>query len=261
MLGYRVVIVSDDREWADRAVRVSAGIGQVPEKLGWSEATTLSGPPPALVLDVDPGAQAILAILERWAKDVWYTVCITSLRPTHGTWATHQRLQALGYRHFVYGRTDDSFLDDLRLKVQRIIDDRCWLVPQAVHALRCQDATVVEALSVAVIIAPGATTLERWARELGLTSVRGLERLFRTCRVARPASVFQWLRLACVIEFAVHQSTRPSREELAGRFGYASGDYLGKRASALTGFPLGKLLTLGLDAYFESMSARVALES
>ena len=83
--------------------------------------------------------------------------------------------------------------------------------------------------------------------------------MFGECRVRNPATVFQWLRLARVIEFAVHRPTRPTRDELARLFGYGSGDYLGKRAKALTGLALGSLLSFGLDAFFELMATRLAI--
>jgi hypothetical protein len=186
-----------------------------------------------------------LSILERWAADAWYPLCVVSLRPDPGSWEAEKRLATVGYRRFLHTSRHESYFEEMEATVRSVIDERSWLVPRAARAVGCTDAAVVEALALAVIIAPEATTVERWAREHGLSSARGLETLFRKCRVCNPAAVYQWLRLARVVDFAERPAKRPTRDELARAFGYGSGDYLGRRAKAVTDQPLGKLVSLG----------------
>ncbi|NIR43842.1 MAG: hypothetical protein GWN51_05560 [Gemmatimonadetes bacterium] len=183
-----------------------------------------------------------------------------SLQPVSGAWETHQHLEALGYRRILHTADHAAYEEELRSTVQQVIDERAWLVPRAARAVGCADPAVVEALSLAVIIVPEVRTVDRWAEKYGLKSARGLEALFRRCRVTNPAAVFQWLRLARVVEYAVHQAKIPTRNELAERFAYGSEDYLGRRAKALTGHSLGRLLALGLEPFFELMETRLSAD-
>lgn len=260
MPGYRATIVSDDREWANRAIQVCHDGGAVPEWTDWSEVDAIHDPPAALILDVQPGAEDVLRTLERWATNAWYPVCIISLRPISGAWETQQHLETLGYRRIQHTADHAGYEEELRSTVQQVIDDRAWLVPRAVRAVGCADPAVVEALRLAVIIVPEVSTIERWAEIDGMKSGRGLETLFRRCRVTNPAAIFQWLRLARVVEYAVRQANRPTRKELAERFGYGNEDYLGRRAKTLPGSALGRLLTLGLDSFFDLMAARLGAD-
>ncbi len=260
MVRYQAFIVSDDLAWSERTARACAEIGMIPEHLSWSEASTVESPPAVLTPDVDPAQVGELLILERWARRVWCPICIVSLRAMKGASECQSRLQAVGYRNFVYTASDAPDFAEFQSQARRLLEERCWLVPLAARALGCSHPAVVEALSLAVVIAPEAQTVDRWAREMGLRSRRPLEELFAACHVRNPARVFQWLRLARVVDFAAHQPKRPTRDELATRFGFGSGDYLGKRAKAITGRALGPLLSLRIDSFFELMAMRLSLE-
>lgn len=133
------------------------------------------------------------------------------------------------------------------------------LVVRAADALGCHDAPVVRALEAAVRMIPEHHTVSSWAREMELEHRQSLHELFTDRGLPPPKEVLDHMRLARLAVFAAGANEAPTRDELACRFGYSSGDYLGKTAKRCLRMTLGTLLEQGPRAALDHL-ARVAAE-
>ena len=128
------------------------------------------------------------------------------------------------------------------------------LLPLVVRALGVADARVARACR-GILSAPEvATTVEGWARALGYSCAQTVEAQFRPHGIP-PLRLLGWLRLLSVVDWAAEFVRRPTREEIAGRFRYRSGDSFGRHVKELSGRTAVEALEAGSDAVLQRIRA------
>ncbi len=247
-------VVSDRAAWTDSAVEVCRMLDCLAECWQWSEARALSDPADTLLLDVTGPFAKRRLLLEKWAARAWQPVCLVSLAPEPGAAEFRSWLNSLRYRRVLLTGTRRAYWRELRSSLQAILDSRAKLVPEVAKVLDCYDPAVIEALSVALLLIPERRTVNSWAMELGFRSRQQLEALFADRALPSPKTIFDWLRLVRVVEFAGGSGRQQTRDELARVFRYPSGDYLGKRCKELTGLPLRRLVNGGVEGTLRILS-------
>lgn len=242
----RVSIVSDEADWTREALRRCLELdGVAPERVGWPEAGRLTKPPAALVVRAGRGVREVEPDpFETWAGRAWQPLTIVSLAPVPGAAELSRRLEALRFRSTLWHGTAEAW-ERVEPRLAELIARPVWIVPALADALEVRDPRVVEALSVAVLRQPEKLSIPRWAGAAGLVGYRDLEGLFSRRGLPPPKRVLEWVRLISVVEHGRTAAGTWTRERLARRFGYSSADYLGRRAKALSGRSLGRLLTAG----------------
>jgi hypothetical protein len=256
--GRYVALVTDSNPWADRALEELSANGMIYERLDWGKAVSLEEPAEGMVVDVTPPFESRLQFLRTRASRAWQPTCICCLTPEFGVTDVMVELGNLGYSTVLPTSMRNHDWQEVRCQLDLILKKKAWLVPQIAGALDCYDLPVVEVLEAALNILPAHTTVNAWVRELGLPRRQTLESLLAERGLPRPKEILEWLRLARVIEFSHACCARPTRNQLAEEFQYATGDYLGRRAKKLTGRTLGTLLGTGVGGTLEIMAERRA---
>jgi AraC-like DNA-binding protein len=120
------------------------------------------------------------------------------------------------------------------------------LLPLVMLALGVTDPRVAEACRRILQQPDGATTVTGWARVLGYRSRHTLGARLRPMGI--PAlPLLQWLRLLAAVDWAEASSDLPTRQAVAARFGYASGDSFGRHVKKVTGRTVVELIEAGPD--------------
>ena len=202
----------------------------------------------ALVADIEAVSDEVLAAFDLWAGQAWQPLCVVSLEaaPDAARFVSHLRDRAFDRIVPVQG----GFVGPLRSALRDVLASDAWIAVHAAQALECNDPVVVRALAMGLDLLPQHHTVTRWARVLGCARRQDLEAMFASRGLSPPKAVLDRLRLARLIHWAGTTRPTPTRDELAARFGYSSGDYLGKRAKVLTGAALGRLVREGAVAIF-----------
>jgi hypothetical protein len=252
-----VVIITDCDSWADRALEGLFGNGTICERLDWGNAASIEEPADAMLLDITPPFGPRSRLLRTWATRAWQPVCLCCLAPTFGAADLAVELDSLGYSIVPPTATRNHDWQEVRSRLNLTVERRVSLVPQVARVLACRDLAVIEVLEAAFRILPTRTTVDAWRRELGLSGRQTLASFLAKRDLPPPKELFEWLRLACVVDFAQRSYEKPTRDLLAEKFRYANGDYLGRRAKELTGEPLGTLLAVGLDRVLAIMAERL----
>jgi len=94
---------------------------------------------------------------------------------------------------------------------------------------------------------PGGRTVTRWARSAGFRRRQELAALCAELGLPQPKAILDAIRITRAAHAACSRPVS-TRDQLAQRFGFSSGDYLGKRARALTGLSFGRLVHAGAAA-------------
>lgn len=238
------VLVSDRARWIQDAGQACRAISAIPEHETWKSAAGRTEPGSALVLDVTNPFDPKRDQLRRWARRAWQPLCVLCVSPQRGATELMSWASRVGYRYTVHGDALKEYCADLDTHLRNLIENCVWLVPELAAKFECHSPPIVDALAEACLMIPRHTTVDYWARELGLPGRRNLEELFACHDLPKPKIVLDWLRLLRAVEHGVAER-EATRGELAKAFGYASGKYLGRRAQQLTGQPLCKLLEMG----------------
>lgn len=240
-----VVVCTDRDDWAVRAVEACLRVDAIPERTVWARVTALADPPAALLLDAQPPLTTKYRMFDAWARDAWQPVCVVSVSPALGVTEFTDKLDALCYRYVLQAAYLDEHWQTLASDLRGRVDACARLVPHIARATSCFELPIVVALWKALGLIPELRSVQRWARQLGMSRREELEGTFAAYRFPPPKTMLEWLRLLRVIDAGQHSERRISRNALARAFRYSSGDYLGRRAKALTGFSLGELLAHG----------------
>jgi hypothetical protein len=252
-----VAIITDCDSWADRALEGLFGNGTICERLDWKSAASIEEPADGMLLDITPPFGPRSRLLHTWATRAWQPVCLCCLAPTVGAADLAVELDSLGYSIVPPTATRNHDWQEVRSLLNLTVESRVSLVPQVARVLACRDLAVIEVLEAAFRILPTRTTVDAWRRELGLSGRQTLASFLAKRDLPPPKELFEWLRLACVVDLAQRSHEKPTRDLLAEKFRYANGDYLGRRAKELTGEPLGTLLAVGLDGVLAIMAERL----
>jgi hypothetical protein len=250
-------VVSDREEWVERACEVCRAVHTIPEMETWRTVLTHRGPVAALVLDVTSPLEMKRERLPRWTTLGRQAVSVLCVAPHRGAADLISWARRMGYRRILQGSSIEQYCDDLQAKLGQVIDNRAWLVPEVARAVACFEPVVVEAISVAITLLPKHTTVTCWAKELDLERRQELEGIFAHHGLPGPKTILDWLRLLRVVEYADGLKRRPTRDDLARRFGYSDGRHLGRRAKELSGHPLGQLLNGGLEGSLQALRANL----
>ncbi len=250
----RVLVVSDRDRWSDRAAQIAADLDAVAERQRWATAGRATRPPASMVVDVQPPFSPRKTSLTKWARWGWQPVCLVSLATEPGAARFADLLYAVGYRSVLLDSARGSYWRRLASTMQEILQRRAVLVALVAKALRSGEPCVVEALSVAWHLLPRRRTVEDWAAALGMARRQQLEVSFAKRGLPFPKKVLEWLQLLQVVDFARRSAESPTRDALAYRFNYPSGDYLGRRAKYLTGESFGRLVAEDIEQVLARMS-------
>lgn len=251
-----IIVVSDQPAWQRRVGQVGRDLGLVPELVRWSEGPMPRRPLAAIFADLAAPFGEKVRHGVRWTSRCAQPVTLVSVQSAPGAAETVARLEHAGFAHVIVDGAGEDFSDAVADLVQALVAAATYLAPALARRLGTKDPRVLEALTAALRGIPRVRTVTRWADAVG-TEARRLEILFNRRRLPPPRHVLAWLRLGRVVDWALRQKNRPTRDELARRFRYGDGRYLGKVATRLTGLPLGQLLDGGLAEFDRAMRERL----
>lgn len=250
-----ISLVSDSRDWTIAAVRQCVNLNVVPEIVRWRSANIVAQPGHALLADLRQPFDVKSRVLSQWADAALQPVCIISITPEFGSAAVVIDASQLGFQ-VVHNTHDDFYWNQLRPALLAVLDSSAYLVPRIASVLGCSDGQVVEALTVAFSMSPSRMGVAGWANELGIRR-RELATTFQVRRLPMPGEILPWIRLARVVDYA-HHNRSITRRDLARRFSYGNGDFLGKRARAMTGMAFRALVADGVHVVFRCMAHWIA---
>jgi len=247
--------VADCGDWAEAAVELCHRQGARPEVLSWSDAERLDGPLGALLLQRSTvRGDPRLELFEAWGRRAWQPFCVTSYAPVRGAARLEAFLDGLGFTHVLRCDLSSGYWAALRTALNRVLDRRAWLVTWLAEMLESRDPAVVRALAALVLADDPIITVRRWARSQGM-GYREFETLAADHGLPSPKRLLDRTRLAIAVTHASIDGNT-SRDEVARRLRYSSGDYLGRQAKRLTGRPFGALVRRGVTATIGDLLAR-----
>ncbi len=236
-------LITDRAAWADAIEDRCARFDLVIERWSWHARPPTPPPYRVFLLDIARRSPAVSRVVSRLAEFAWQPLCIVSVAPVPGAVSLVSRLDDMAFDHVLSIRDRPSYWDAVRDDVDAVLRGDGWLLPLAAQALSCHEPAVLRALMRLLEPMPGARTVTRWANTLQLRR-QDLGTLFAVHGLPSPKAVLDLVRLARVT-YASSERPQLSRDELARRFGYSSGDYLGKRAKQLTGCAFGQVVAAG----------------
>lgn len=243
-----VFLVSDRTDWVDGAIEVCRDLAVAPECLTWDDSGSVGDLGCALVADVVTEAGERTAAIELWAARAWQPLCVLSLIPTLGAGSLYQRFQRLGYRRIVPVNGLPSYWQCIRGNVRAVLNGPSRLIPMIAEWYYCYEPKILSTLTVAADLADEVRTVQGLSRALGFERPTELRKLFAHSGCPPPKEVLERLRLALAVEYARTRDPRPTRDEVAQRFKYSSGVYLGRHSRRLTGLSFGSLVEFGPSA-------------
>lgn len=240
-----VTVVTDGGPWSGTVLEVCDALGVVAETTPWSHAGDDVDPGRAIVAEIPSFNAAVVATLRTWSRRAWQPMSVLSVAQRPGRGALIGTLRDLGYGRIIERRGESAAAQAVRSELRSVLESGAWLIPRAANALRCQDTALVRALEAALQMIPRHHTVTSWAALLEFHHRQALHELFAERGLPPPKDILDHLRLARVAHFAARTTPKPTRDALAARFGYSSGDYLGKSAKRRLGITLGDLLESG----------------
>jgi len=248
----RVCVVADAHDWADASVQLCERLGARPEILGWDDAEALRGPVGAILLQMGrPGEERQLELLRSWSVRCWQPLCVVSCAPVRGMARVEAFLDGLGYVNLFHDRRGHDYWDDLRRSVDRVLDRHAWVVARVADSLDAREPIVVRALASLVLADDPIVTVRRWAGRQGM-DYREFEALTVDHGLPNPKRLLDSVRMALAVVYACLDD-HASREQLARRLHYSSGDYLGRQAKRLSGLPFGTLVERGVGGTIDTL--------
>lgn len=251
----RVVLVSDDEGWAERAGGMAQKLGAQWETRAWAEAAALQGPVGALVARVGSAGADVEHAFVRWAGQAWQPLTLVWLPPVRRAAKVAHLLDELHYGsrfHEVTSRGPDG---ELETGLARILERGGWIVPRFASALGWSaEPFLVHVLSLPLLATVPPTSVEAWRRAAGNLSYAEFEQLFYLHGAPPPKRVLDPLRIAGAAVWAAAQKRVPERSWLASHLGYASEHYLGRRVKQLSGLTAGELVRLPVDRVMEALT-------
>lgn len=251
----RVVLVSNDSTWTSRMLDLVPARAVVAEASTWIEAARVTGPVGALVCHIDrPRAlsETITRACEHWSSLAWQPCTLTWIASRPGAARIRAVLDRHGFRvvctsEFTLSRNDDTEPWD---EVRTRLDAAPWIVPLLAQRLSwSHDPRLVEILS-APVLGHDISTVRAWGRGVRLSygELAGLCRRHGACP---PKQLLDVVRLAAGLARVQANGRRVTRDRLASRLGYSSGNYLGRRVKTLCGCTVGDLIGMPLMGALE----------
>jgi hypothetical protein len=246
----RVVLVSEDPNWIAGTLDSLSAKTVLAEAVGWTEAVRLAGPIGAMVCHIDRPrllADVILRAYEHWSTLAWQPCTLTWVAPRPGAARIraallHHGFQAISTPEFSLSRDDNASTWDV-LKTR--LDSAPWIVAHFAQRLGWnRNPRLIEILS-APVLRRDVSTVQAWARSVGL----GYDELADVCHAhgaCRPKQLLDVVRLSAELARVNANGCRATRDLLAKRLAYSSGNYLGRRVKKLSGRTLGDLMTMPL---------------
>ena len=237
-----VRIVSDRSVWRERLSQHCEELGVFFEHLEWAEFAGIAGVFHSLCLDISSQFESRLRFLEESAKRSWQPMTVVSLFPGLGSAGVKERTSTLGFFKPVLEVQNEQYWEQIRTALRQLLERDGWIVAMVLSFLRCNSPEVLEVLWTATdqSVEPTVEDVTRLLRE----TPDDLRERFAKHGLPAPKTVLQWQRLARAVAIAQsHQNW--SRDQVARKLGYGTGDYLGKRAVFLTRLSFRKLVQLG----------------
>lgn len=219
--------------------------------LSWSDAEDLGGPLGAILAEIDRPGKRRFVLFRMWSGRAWQPLCVVSCAPVRGMARLESFLDEMGFPHVFHDEVGTSYWTDLQASLDRVLERRAWLVNLFADALDSRDPKVVRALATLVLADNPIVTVRRWASHQGM-GYRELEDLTSDRGLPSPKHLLDRVRMGLAVVYACVDHN-PSREELARRLRYSSGDYLGRQAKRLTGLPFGVLVHRGVPATMRAL--------
>jgi hypothetical protein len=211
----------------------------------WGNTPVAQGRPYRVLLaDVTRAVDPVVAELGGFAEHAWQACTVVSVTGSPGAADLVRELRRLGFRRIVMERNRHTYWATLRRHIETVRRGDGWLLPVFCRVLPCSDARIRRAVATLLDPLPCGRTVTRWARHAGFRRRQELAALCCDAGLPPPKTMLDAIRLARATHAA---RMRPglTRDQLAQRFGFSSGDYLGKRARALTGQSFGRLIRVG----------------
>ena len=249
----RIVLVSEDSTWISSMLHSLPARTDVGEGASWSEAMRLTGPIGAMVCHIDRPRfleESILRAYEHWSTLAWQPCTLTWMASRPGA----AKIRATLDRHcfqvtctpeFSLSRDDNADAWDV---LDNRLDSAPWIVPYFAQRLGwIQDPRLIGILSVPVLRSD-VSTVRKWRRSVRLTYAEFAD-LCQENGCCRPKRLLELVRLGAELARVRANGRRMTRDRMAERLGYSSGNYLGRRAKLLSECTLGDLMTMPvLDA-------------
>ncbi len=251
-----VIVVGGHDAWIGRVVELAAAAGAIPEVVGPDLLRRRLIPhASAVVVHMAPPYERELALLDSWARFGWQPAVLPSLAPDHGSSGGVESLLRAGYEpHYETGTP--RYWRGVECALKRMLESATWLAPALAAGSGCFHGTFLRALRTLVLLPAPTVDVRRWAASL-CVGRQQLYQLFDSMNAPRPGAAIAWLKLFRVVDYRSRIRPVTRRSELARRFGYGNGDYLGKRAKLLTGKSLGELVRKGNREFFLLMLRRL----
>jgi len=245
----RIVLVSEDSTWISSMLDSLPARTGVAEGVTCTEATRLTGPIGAMICHIDRPrslAESVLRAYEHWSTLAWQPCTLTWLAPRPGAARIRATLGRLGFPtictpEFSISRDDKAHAWDI---VATRLDTAPWVVSHFAQRLGWTDPHLIEILSVPVL-RPDVSTVREWGRSVRL-SYGELADVCREHGCGRPKRLLELIRLGAELARVSASGRRVTRDLMAKRLGYSSGDYLGRRVKLLSECTLGDLMTMPL---------------
>lgn len=254
----RIVLVSEDSAWRSAMLASLPARAGVAEGVTWTEAVELSGPIGAVVCHIDRPrslAESVLRAYEHWSTLAWQPCTLTWIAPGLGAAKVQaalrrQRFPVICTPEFSLDRDDHAGPWDV---VGTRLDAAPWVASHFAQRLGwTRDLRLVEILAVA-LLRQDACTVREWARSVKL-SYGELADVCRENGCCRPKRLLELVRLGAELARVRANGRRVTRDLMAERLGYSSGNYLGRRIKLLSGHTLGDLMSMTLMDALEILS-------
>lgn len=236
----RVCIVADADHPFDLLPYGSTELSITPELFTWANASAIAEPFAALVAHLDRLSDDRSKQLEAWAAVARQPVSVVALAAAPGAARAKALLSTLGYDRVLL-RQEGQYMSMLGNCLEEILESHLWVVPIFAMAVGVRNPIFIRLISLPLIRRKPLARVRDWAKTARMTAWE-LELLFRRKGWPPPKRTLDALRLCRGVALVATMEQRPTRDVLARRLGFASGDYLGRRARTLTGEPLGDLV-------------------
>lgn len=215
------------------------------ERWPWGRTPPVDGRPYRVLLaDAGEFPDCGRAVLSELAGHAWQASTVVSLTRAPGAADLLSNLRRLGFQRIVMERDRSAYWKALCRSLEAVLRGDAWLLPVFCRVLRCTDARLVRALATLLDPLPCGRTVTHWARSAGFRRRQELAALCTELGLPHPKVMLDAIRIARAAHAALRRPDS-TRDQLARRFGFSSGDYMGKRARALTGCSFGQLIHVG----------------
>jgi len=244
----RVVIVGTDDDWIRTAVAIVNAHEHdlTPEAMRLNEGTGIDPPVVGALIHVDAPDSVSTEVLRPLARNAISRQSVVTLTPFAGAAVFRHVLDDLGYDRILVcpprPRERGRYWTAFEKELTRLTAEHLALIPMIAHELGTADVEILRLVEASLVPTP-TKTVTTWRKRLERTHEELVGQL-EALGFPPPKVTVDTIWLALAVQLA--SVTGDDRVEVARACACSSGDYLGKKAKALTGLSFGDLVDRGL---------------